>query len=148
MSEKLEGLEGVEVLIDDIIVHCADQQQHDQRLSVVLNKLVEANITLNLKKCEFNVKTVKVLGHVISSNGISADPSKVNAITSMQKPSNVKELRSFLGMVNHLVNSKVIWQVKLNIERFFFAKITSGTGAQNRIKLLTVLSNHFYLFLF
>ena len=106
MSEKLEGLEGVEVLIDDIIVHGADQQQHDQRLSVVLKKLVEANITLNLKKCEFNVKTVKVLGHVISSNGISADPSKVNAITSMQKPNNVKELRSFLGMVNQFSKFK------------------------------------------
>ena len=68
MSEKLEGLEGVEVLIDDIIVHGANQQQHDQLLSVVLNKLVEADITLNLEECQFNIKTVKVLGHVISSN--------------------------------------------------------------------------------
>eukprot|EP00795_Rhopilema_esculentum_P001594 gene1594-16049_t len=106
MGEKLEGLEGVEVLTDDIIVHGANQQQHNQQLRVVLNKLVEANITLNLKKCEFNVKSVKVLGHVISSNGISADPSKVNAITSMQKPNNVKELRSFLGMVNQFSKSK------------------------------------------
>ena len=106
MSEKLEGLEGVEVLIDDIIVHGADQNQHDQRLIAVLNKLAKANITLNMKKCEFNVKSVKVLGHIISSNGISADPTKVNAITSMQKPKNVKELRSFLGMVNHLSKFK------------------------------------------
>ena len=102
MSEKLECLEGVEVLIDDIIVHGADQKQHDQRLLAVLNKLAKANITLNQKKCEFNVKSVKVLGHIISSNGISADPTKVNAITSMQKPKNVKELRSSLGMVCYL----------------------------------------------
>ncbi len=62
MSEKLEGFEGVEVLIDDIIVHAADQKQHYKRLNAVLNKLAKANITLNQKKCEFNVKTVKVLG--------------------------------------------------------------------------------------
>ena len=114
MSEKLEGLERVEVLIDDIIARDADQQQHDQRLSLVLNKLVKVNITLNLKKCEFNAKTVKILGHIVSSNGISADPSKVNAIMSMQKPSNVKELRSFLAWSTNLVNLKVIWRVKLN----------------------------------
>ena len=121
MSEKLEGLEGVEVLIDDIIARDADQQQHDQRLSLVLNKLVKANITLNLKKCEFNVKTVKFLGHIISSNGISADPLKVNAIMSMQKPSNVKELRSFLGMVNQLSKFKDHLASKtkpLRLERF------------------------------
>ena len=102
LSAKLEGLEGVEVLIDDIIVHGADQKQHDKRLTAVLNKLANANITLNRKKCEFNVKTVKVLGHIVSPNGITADPTKVNAIISMQRPKNVKELRSFLGMVNHL----------------------------------------------
>ena len=59
-------------------------------------------ITLNRKKREFNAKTVKVVGHIASSHGISADPMKENATTSMQKPSNVKELTSFLGMVNHL----------------------------------------------
>ena len=101
LSEKLEGLEGVEVLIDDMIVHGADQKQHDKRLTAVLNKLAKANMTLNQKKCEFNVKTVKVLGYNVSLNGNSADPMKVNAINSMQKPKNVKELRSFLGMVNH-----------------------------------------------
>eukprot|EP00795_Rhopilema_esculentum_P001596 gene1596-16053_t len=120
MGEKLEGLEGVEVLTDDIIVHRANQQQHDQRLRVVLNKLVEANITLNLKKCEFNVKSVKVLGHVISSNGISADPSKVNAITSMQKPNNVKELRSFLGMVNQFTLYDPNKEIKVNADAFSY----------------------------
>ena len=98
----LEGLEGVEVLIDDIIVHGADQKQHDKRLTAVLNKLANANVTLNQKKCELNVETVKVLGHIVSPNGIAADPMKVNAIISMQRPKNLKELRSFLGMVNHL----------------------------------------------
>ena len=102
LDAKLEGLEGVEVLIDDIIVHGADQKQHDKRITAVLNKLANANITLNQKKFEFNVKTATVLGHIASTNGISADPMKVNAIISMQKPKNVEELRSFLGMVNHL----------------------------------------------
>ena len=106
LSEKFQGLEGVEVLIDDMIVHGVDQNQHDQRPTAVLNKVAKANMTLNQKKCEFNVKTVKGVGHIVSPNGISANPMKVNAITSMQKPKNVKELRSFLGMVSHLNNFK------------------------------------------
>ena len=102
MNELLEGLEGVEVQIDDIIVHGSDVAEHDKRLNKVLKRLSQANITLNKAKCEFGVKSVKILGHIVSSEGITPDPSKIKAIVSLPKPKNVKELRSFLGMVNHL----------------------------------------------
>ena len=58
MAEKLTGLEGVECNIDDILIHGRDQEEHDQRLHAVLNKLKEAHITLNPEKCEFG-KTLK-----------------------------------------------------------------------------------------
>ena len=101
MIELLEGLEGVEVQIDDIIVYGSDVAEHDKRLANVLNRLSQANITLNKAKCEFGVESVKILGHIVSSEGITPDPSKIKAIVSLPKPKSVKELRSFLGMVNH-----------------------------------------------
>ena len=93
MNELLEGLEGVEVQIDDIIVYGSDVAEHDKRLANVLNRLSQANITLNKAKCEFGVKSVKILGHIASSEGITPDPSKIKAIVPLPKPKSVKELR-------------------------------------------------------
>ena len=102
MNELLEGQEGVEVQIDDMIVYGSGEAEHDKTLANVLNRLSQANITLNKAKCEFGVKSVKILGHNVSSEGIISDPSKIKAIVSLPKPKSVKESRSFLGMLNHL----------------------------------------------
>ena len=102
MESKLEGLEGVECQIDDILVHGKSQQIHDERLQAVLKRLADSNITLNLEKCEFSKSEVRVLGNIISGNGISPDPSKIAAIVNLPAPKNIKEVRSFLGMVNQL----------------------------------------------
>ena len=102
MNQILLGLEGVECNIDNVLVHGKDQHQHDERLEAVLKPLLEAGVTLNLDKCVFSTKQVKFLGHVISSNGIEVDPDKVKAIADLPAPTNVQEVRTFLGMVNQL----------------------------------------------
>lgn len=102
MNQILLGLEGVECNIDDVLIRGKDQQQHDERLEAVLKRLLEAGVTLNLDKCVFSTKQVKFLGHVISSNGIEVDPDKVKAIADLPPPTNVQEVRTFLGMVNQL----------------------------------------------
>ena len=102
MMETLEGLEGVECQIDDIVVHGRTQGIHDKRLHQVLDSLEKANITLNLDKCEFNKSQIKILGNIVSSNGISPDPEKVKAIADLPAPRNISQTRSFLGMVNQL----------------------------------------------
>ncbi len=102
MLEILEGLEGVLVLIDDILVHGKTQEEHDQRLSAVLKRLGEANLTLNKEKCHFSQSTVRFLGQVIDSSGIRPDPDKVKAIEKVPEPTNVGEIRRFLGMVNQM----------------------------------------------
>ena len=102
MSDLLEGIEGAECQVDNIIVHGCDQVQHDERLHVVLKRLAEANVTLNLAKCEFSVTKVKILGHVVSAEGLSTDPQKIEAIRNLPTPKNVTEVRSFLRMVNHV----------------------------------------------
>ena len=100
MAEKLIGLEGVECNIDDILIHGKTQEEHDQRLHAVLNKLKEAHITLNPDKYEFSKTSIKIMGHIVSSNGIKPDPEKIKSILNLPVPNNVAEIRSFLGMVS------------------------------------------------
>ena len=102
MSQILEGLEGVQCNIDDVLVHAATQSQHDAILDQVLQRLSTAGVTLNSAKCEFNTKQIKFLGHIVSPEGIRPDPEKVSAVEDMPPPNNVQETRTFLSMVNHL----------------------------------------------
>ena len=102
MTDLLGDIDGVEVQIDDVLVHGRDQAQHDNRLNQVLNRLAESKITLNKVKCEFSVSKVKVLGHIVPSEGIAADPEKIKAIRNLATPRNVAEIRSFFGIVNHV----------------------------------------------
>jgi len=85
-----------------VLVHGKDQRQHDERLEAVLKRVLEAGVTLNLYKSVFSTKQVKFLGHVICSNGIEVDSDKVKAIADLPSPTNVQEVRMFLGMVNQL----------------------------------------------
>ena len=102
MSRVLEGLDGVVCQIDDILVHGSDQSTHDQRLKAVLDRLQSRGVTLNREKCSFNQRRLKFLGHMIDGQGISADPDKIAAIRDMEPPSNLSELRRFLGMTTQL----------------------------------------------
>ena len=102
MNQLLSGLPGVLCLIDDILVYGSSTQEHDERLKAVLDTIQSAGITLNQAKCEFGKETIKFLGHLINSDGVSADPQKVEAIVNMKAPSSVSELRRFLGMTNQL----------------------------------------------
>ena len=92
MEEKLEGLEGVECQIDYVLVDGETQQIHDERLQAVLQRLAESNITLNLDKCEFSKSEVKVLGNIVSADGISPDPEKIEAIVNLPAPKNIHEV--------------------------------------------------------
>lgn len=71
-------------------------------LHTVLRKIQKAGITLNIGKCDLSKSKVTFLGHVISANGISPDPSKTGAVRDMPEPKTVSELRSFHGIVNQL----------------------------------------------
>ena len=63
---------------------------------------IEAGVTLNPKKCEFRKTSIKFLGHVISPEGIQADPDKTAAIIRMPPPTNTSDLRRFLGMTTQM----------------------------------------------
>ena len=89
MEELLEGLYGVECYQDDIIVYGRTVEQHDSILLTVL-------------QCLFSQSELEFIGHKIGRGGNSPHPNKVKAIVDLDQPKNVSELRSVLGMVNHL----------------------------------------------
>ena len=102
MTNELEGLEGVISIMDDILIHAKTKEEHDQRLDAALHKLSEAGVTLNEDKCEFGKTSIRFAGHIISDKGVLSDPEKTEAIRQMEAPTNVSEVRRFLGMVNQL----------------------------------------------
>eukprot|EP00731_Ephydatia_muelleri_P021495 Em0014g86a len=102
MSNILSGLKGTLCLIDDVLIFGKTQEEHDQRLAEALTRIQSAGVTLNKDKCVFNTSTLTFLGHVLDKDGISADPGKTSAISQMDRPNNVSELRRFMGMLNQL----------------------------------------------
>jgi hypothetical protein len=72
----------VVVFIDDILIFSKNEEEHDKHLRMVLQKLRENQLYAKLNKCEFRLKEVTFLGHIISEGGISVDPSKVKDVLS------------------------------------------------------------------
>jgi hypothetical protein len=72
----------VVVFIDDILIFFKNEEEHDEHLHLVLQKLRENQLYAKLNKCEFWLKEVSFLGHIISEGGISVDPSKVKDVLS------------------------------------------------------------------
>ncbi|GFX75995.1 hypothetical protein TNCV_1995491 [Trichonephila clavipes] len=87
--------------LDDIIVFSETFEDHLIRLRLVLKCLQEAGLKLNLKKCLFAAQEVKILGHLVSSNGVRPDPDKIKAVRNFPTPNNIHYIRSFLGLCSY-----------------------------------------------
>ena len=90
------------VYIDDVIVYSGDMQQHLMHLGEVFNLLEEYGLRLKPAKCKFLRNKLTFLGHQVSADGITKDPAKVEAIREMKPPTDVRGLRSFLGVCGFL----------------------------------------------
>ncbi|GFW14756.1 retrovirus-related Pol polyprotein from transposon 17.6 [Trichonephila clavipes] len=87
--------------LDDIIVFSETFEDHLIRLRLVLKCLQEAGLKLNSKKCLFAAQEVKILGHLVSSNGVRPDPYKIKAVRNFPTPNNIHDIRSFLGLCSY-----------------------------------------------
>nr|XP_027086619.1 uncharacterized protein LOC113708357 [Coffea arabica] len=90
----------VVVFIDDILVYSPNEKTHAAHREV-LTILRREKLYAKFSKCEFWLKSVAYLGHVISGQGVSVDPKKVEAIVDWPRPTNVTEVRSFLGLAGY-----------------------------------------------
>ena len=91
----------VMVFIDDRLVYSKNEEEHKEHLRLVLEKLREHQLYAKFSKCEFWLKEVGFLGHVISREGIAVDPTKVVTVTNWESPTSVGEIRSFLGLAGY-----------------------------------------------
>ena len=88
--------------MDDVLVFGHTREEHDARLMAALERTEAAGVTLNTQKCEFAKDRLRFLGHIISKDGVRADPAKTTAVLQMKPPQNIAELRRIMGMVNQL----------------------------------------------
>ncbi|KAF6038468.1 hypothetical protein EB796_003223 [Bugula neritina] len=102
MVDALTDIPGVEVFIDDVLIHGKSLSQHNDRLEQVLAKLKQVGITLNKDKCVVGREQVDFLGHHLTAHGIQPQQGKLEAIEHMMIPQNKKELESYLGFVAYL----------------------------------------------
>ena len=97
MECVLEDLEGVQVYLDDVIVSGRSQEEHDQRLAKVIERMQSRNITLNWDKCKIGVSSVEFLGFSISPRGVAVSAQRVQGLRDLKQPTNRKQLQSVLG---------------------------------------------------
>jgi hypothetical protein len=91
----------VVVFLDDILIYSKFKEEHDGHLSLVLEALQKNQFYAKLKKCAFCLSEVAFLGHVINQHGISVDPKNIATVVKWQRPSNVTEIHSFLGLAGY-----------------------------------------------
>jgi hypothetical protein len=89
------------VFIDDILIYPKSAQEHEQHLRVVLEKLRGHKLYAKFSKYEFWLEKVAFLGHILTTEGLAVDPEKVAAVSNWQQPTNVTEIRSFLGLAGY-----------------------------------------------
>ena len=101
MDKTLHGLRFVTIYLDDILVHSENEKVHKDHLVMIFKHLSDAGLSLRSAKCHIGMSTVQYLGHTFSAKGMSPDPKKVNVVMEWPTPTNVTEVRQFLGLASY-----------------------------------------------
>ena len=104
MNKVLHGLDFAMTYLDDIIIFSKNKLQHLEHLETVFSCLREARLKMKQSKCDFFKKEIHYLGHLISTEGISPLPNKLDCIQHMPAPKNTKEIKQFLGLTGYYRN--------------------------------------------
>ena len=97
----MEGIPHVAVYLDDILVRGEDEADHLKNLFEVLSRLEEAGLGLKRSKCAFMQKEVEYLGHRVDAQGLHPVDKKVKGIMDAPTPTNITELKAYLGLLNY-----------------------------------------------
>ena len=86
---------------DDVIIPSCSLQQQCERLAIVLTRFREHNLKVKASKCCFGADQVLFLGHIVSSAGVHTDPKKIKAVSELDPPKTVEQVRTFLGLAGY-----------------------------------------------
>ena len=100
IDRTMAGVDSASPYLDDILVFSRGEVEHRRDLQETLERLKAAGLTANAEKCEFNKPSIEFLGHTVSASGIAPLPDRVAAIAAHPRPTNIKELQNFLGVIN------------------------------------------------
>lgn len=89
------------VYLDDILIYSTSLQEHSDSINKILSKLRDANLKIQIDKCNFFCKETEYLGHVLTTNGIKPNPKKIQDIVALKLPETVKQIKSFLGITGY-----------------------------------------------
>jgi hypothetical protein len=89
------------VFIDDILIYSNSEEEHARHLRVILQRLRDHQLYAKFSKCAFWLKEVPFLGHIISAEGITVNPSKVQEVLYWKSSRSVTQIRSFLGLAGY-----------------------------------------------
>ena len=101
MNKVLKGLKFTMTYLDDIIIFSQDESQHLEHLEIVFSRLREVGLKMKRSKCDFFKSEIHYLGHLISPEGISPLPNKLDSIKHMPVPNSAKEIKQFLGLTGY-----------------------------------------------
>ena len=130
------------IFIDDILIFSRTFEEHIERLESVCSRLATHKLKLKPSKCEFFKSSISYLGHVVSQNGIEADPAKTEVIKNWPTPRNVKAVRSFLGFAGYYRRfvkdfAKVAKPLNILLEGHGLNKIKDGCRRKKKCKQAT-----------
>ena len=101
MNKVLKGLKFAMTYLDDIFIFSENELQHLEHLEVVFSRLQEAGLKMKCSKCDFFKSKIHYLGHLISPEGISPLPNKLDCIKHMPPLKDMKEIKQFLGLTGY-----------------------------------------------
>lgn len=89
------------VYLDDILIYSKDEASHRRHVQEVFSRLAKHNLHVKASKCQLLADRLEFLGHVVSSDGVSVDTAKVDAVVKWPVPTEVRHIQMFLGLCNY-----------------------------------------------